>query len=331
MYISPIYTYYNCIIWLKLCLLSFFYYYLVAKFSLSRARYIYNVLYSPNREVIRLSIIQALIKTAPIFAQAMREQFTISVYDETHIVYYYQRGNFDLGFKTGDPVAPGFENFKMLEDKANPTRVFFPADMFGYPLEGITIPIHEDGKLVAVFGIYYEQTNQQNLEGVVSESKSISESLVDMVQHVASHAQQLQATSEQILQNSRITVEKSSKINEVASLIKEISEQTNLLGLNAAIEAARVGELGAGFGVVATEVRKLSVNAKQATGDIENALREVQESIRNMEREIEQITSSSQEQATLVGSFTDVIERLQASSTTMQELSDNLYHYAVKK
>ncbi|WPP43761.1 methyl-accepting chemotaxis protein [Paenibacillus hunanensis] len=261
----------------------------------------------------------------------MREQFTISVYDETHIVYYYQRGNFDLGFKTGDPVAPGFENFKMLEDKVNPTRVFFPADMFGYPLEGITIPIHEDGKLAAVFGIYYEQTNQQNLEGVVSESKSISESLVDMVQHVASHAQQLQATSEQILQNSRITVEKSSKINEVASLIKEISEQTNLLGLNAAIEAARVGELGAGFGVVATEVRKLSVNAKQATGDIENALREVQESIRNMEREIEQITSSSQEQATLVGSFTDVIERLQASSTTMQELSDNLYHYAVKK
>ncbi len=274
-----------------------------------------------------MSMIEALVQTIPFFTKALRESVTISLYDKSHIIFYQQIGNFDLGFKTGDPVAPGFENFAMVADKRNPSSIDLPAEMFGVPLEGIVVPVHENGELVAVFGIYYEQTNEQNLNQLVSDSHSIAQNLVDMVQHIASHAQQLQATSEQILDNSRITVEKSSKINEVATLIKEISEQTNLLGLNAAIEAARVGELGAGFGVVATEVRKLSVNAKQATGDIESALRDVQDSIRKMEREIEQITSSSKEQALLVSSFTDVIDRLQNASASMQDIADNMYYY----
>ncbi|MDP4096248.1 methyl-accepting chemotaxis protein [Paenibacillus sp. P96] len=150
-----------------------------------------------------------------------------------------------------------------------------------------------------------------------------------MVQHVAAHSQELQATSEQILQNSKQAVENSSKINQVATFIKEISDQTNLLGLNAAIEAARVGEAGAGFGVVAQEVRKLSVESKQATTDIEAALKDVQNSMRQMEHEIAQIAASSQEQASLVGQFTEVIERMQKASDTMKELAGNLTVYNV--
>ncbi|MGA3881991.1 methyl-accepting chemotaxis protein, partial [Bacillus pumilus] len=101
------------------------------------------------------------------------------------------------------------------------------------------------------------------------ESNEASEKLVAMVQQVAAHSEEPQATSEQILQNTKTTVENSSNINQVSNLIKGISDQTNLLGLNASIEDARVGEAGAGGGGVATEVRKLSTHAKQATTDIE--------------------------------------------------------------
>ncbi|WP_046212570.1 methyl-accepting chemotaxis protein [Paenibacillus wulumuqiensis] len=278
-----------------------------------------------------MSVVDALISVIPYFTKGLREKAAVSVYDHEKILFYEQLGDFNLGYSTGSALDPSFHNFNGVKDKKNPSISFFPAEVFGYPLEGISVPIIENNKLVAMFNVFYEQTTALNLDKIVDESRSISNSLVDMVQHVAAHAEELQATSEQILQNSKTTVQKSSKINEVATLIKEISEQTNLLGLNAAIEAARVGELGAGFGVVATEVRKLSVNAKQATGDIETALRDVQESIRNMEREIEQITSSSKEQATLVSSFTDVIERLQNTSATMQSLADNLYHYSTPK
>ncbi len=276
-----------------------------------------------------MGVVDSLLGIMPYIGKMLREKATVSMYDRQKVLYYEQLGDFDLGFRTGVDLAPGFEDFKGVADKVNAVVVSYPSEVFGVPLEGINIPVYDGSELVAMLLVMYEQTTQNNLEAIISESRSISDSLVDMVQHVAAHAEELQATSEQILENSRVTVEKSSKINEVATLIKEISEQTNLLGLNAAIEAARVGELGAGFGVVATEVRKLSVNAKQATGDIENALREVQESIRKMELEIAQITSSSQEQASLVSSFTDVIERLHGTSSTMQTLANNLYHYSV--
>ncbi|NGZ75759.1 methyl-accepting chemotaxis protein [Saccharibacillus alkalitolerans] len=276
-----------------------------------------------------MSIVDSMIAAAPYLGKMMRENTAITIYDRTHILYYAQYGNFDLGLKSGEALLPGFENFGALKGSKNPTLAEYPADMFGYgyPLHAVIIPLLEENEVEAVLTVTYDQTNQEKLKSIASDNRTIADNLVEMVQHVAAHSQELQATSEQILQNTKIAVQNSGKITNVATLIKEISDQTNMLGLNAAIEAARVGELGAGFGVVATEVRKLAVHSKTATADIEVALKDVQESIRVMEREISQIVASSQEQADLVTTFTDVIERLQQTGEAMQELSGSLTRY----
>lgn len=89
--------------------------------------------------------------------------------------------------------------------------------------------------------------------------------------------------------------------------------------MNAAIEAARVGEAGAGFGVVAKEIRKLSVDTKEATARIEDSLLSVRQSIQGMENELGEITASSQEQAELVNNFMSTIEQLNETNKQLKQ------------
>ena len=71
----------------------------------------------------------------------------------------------------------------------------------------------------------------------------------------------------------------SNEINVILGYIKDIANQTKMLGLNASIEAARVGDMGKGFSVVASEIRKLSESSKETTASISSLLEKIQESV----------------------------------------------------
>jgi len=135
-------------------------------------------------------------------------------------------------------------------------------------------------------------------KGVVEQTVSNINNLAGEVQRVATVIHELE--------------QKSSNINSVIAVIQEIAEQTNLLALNAAIEAARAGEQGRGFAVVADEVRTLANRTQESTHEINQIIHEFRDVTKQAVATMEQSRHQAQDsvaQATVAGQSLDEITR----------------------
>lgn len=200
--------------------------------------------------------------------------------------------------------------------------------------------------------------NQQSgqIEQVASAASEMSQTIIDMAQN-ASYSSEAAKTSYNTAQKGMEVVreviediqslareindaserlqmlgKRSEEIGEILMVIQDIADQTNLLALNAAIEAARAGEQGRGFAVVADEVRKLAEKTAQATDDIADKIKAIQDetemTIEVMKRgtdsfqeSVEKATHAGNALNEIVNSSGQVMEMVQRIATATEEQS----------
>ncbi len=129
-------------------------------------------------------------------------------------------------------------------------------------------------------------------------------------------------------ENAKVRVERlvqlTARINEIVEVVTSIAEQTNLLALNAAIEAARAGEAGKGFAVVADEIRKLADESRKAAEEISSVLSKVNEGIKVTGDEMEEVVKAVRNSEKGVEEMGAVFEKLIDMSKVVLDRSENL-------
>jgi hypothetical protein len=155
--------------------------------------------------------------------------------------------------------------------------------------------------------------------GSAGETFGVAQANRDAIDRISGTLSQLSANSATAAGKVAALGERATRIVSIVNLIKEIADQTNLLALNAAIEAARAGEQGRGFAVVADEVRKLAERTTKATSEISLLVGQIGEDTGGATESMALLSRETQRASVEGGSASDNMQRLLQLATRMEQ------------
>jgi methyl-accepting chemotaxis protein len=178
-------------------------------------------------------------------------------------------------------------------------------------------------KITLVMG----KTNEISL--IAKDTKYSIKQGVDTMQTLNSKANSTTEITQQIIHNIETLEEKSKSISKIVGTINSIAAETNLLSLNASIEAARAGAAGSGFKVVATEIRKLADQSVQAVHEIETLIKDIQKETKAVVITANQAETIVMEQGVAVGdtekSFSDMNDHVERLIENVAMILDSIH------
>ena len=269
-----------------------------------------------DQEISGSQLLELFMKLAPYLNDALPQDVGISITKNGRYAMYVPGNKFNLNTPVGAEVVGAT---KQVCETGNRIVRIIPKEksLLGQAYVACAMPIKENGQTIGCVTTTQSVSTMDKVSHAAAELAASSGSLANGVSTVTNQSKgvtqacaRLQALGDQLT-----TVAKST--DEIVSFISGVAGQTNLLGLNAAIEAARVGEAGRGFGVVADEVRKLAVASSESVKRITASLSEMHETIKVLAQEIKSIEGS-------VGSQDDSVKELAAAVHSLNIMAGQL-------
>lgn len=264
-------------------------------------------------------IFEALEISAPIIKELFKEDTSVVIEDSKEILFVSEGKTIKPPSKVGDEVERNPVR-DMVNSEKRTIHTVLTKEEHGVDLKLISIPIKDSNNNVK--GILCLTRNTEKESHVRTISKELMASLVETnkaINGIEEGAEKLSDNVNEIIdkvEKTEININESSKVLE---LIKSISKQVNMLGLNASIEAAKAGDNGKGFSVVATEMRKLSQLSGEASKQISSYLDDMKNNIASITKSMHNLGDISVSQGQNIEEVSTTIEEITLNSKRLVE------------
>ena len=259
------------------------------------------------------AVLEKYIETIPVIKDAFGMDIMMSITDGYEFLAYWPGFKMVADIHVGDklnhddPMWTSFTTGKKLEQVC-------PADVYGFAFRAITIAIKDGSQIVGTMGIAISMENE-------TFTNAASEELLESINIVRGDIEgmnqdndQIQKSGESITRSTERIVNHVNDIQGFAKDIQKISNKTNMLALNASIEAARSGEVGKGFAVVAEEMRNLANDTKTSSEKILDILGQFMDDLEEMEKSMKKQEASQLEQSELSEKLFKEIQKIEETT-----------------
>lgn len=270
---------------------------------------------------------QALDRIACVLPQIC-DLFTsgvgVSMTDREKFVLYVPGKRRDLKIPPGREIKGGNAISVAMQEKRLVAKRL-DKSLYGEVLIAVAVPIfNEDNEVIGAVNAYETVEQEEALKEVAAQLTDSITVLASTSEEISAQSQQVASTSKELARYAEGSQHKVEETNEVLHMIKAISEQTNLLGLNAAIEAARVGDLGRGFGVVAEEIRKLAATSAASIKRGEGIVRDIQQHSAETTNQVQKIDAVINQIAEALAHLTEAVQQVALMGQRLDGLAANL-------
>ncbi|MEW5919607.1 MAG: methyl-accepting chemotaxis protein [Bacillota bacterium] len=271
-------------------------------------------------------LIDCIVAAAPFFQKLSNMDVAVAVADRNQTLLEYIPGKKIDHKQTPGAVCPEKTILwqSVLAEKKLVKKV--GKEAFGFPYLGIAVPIKDQkGNILGGISLTQALDKQDMLLTMADELQKAIHDTSAATEKLAGEAQELSAIGDTLSQLSKVLANEVSETDSVLKIIKKITGQTNLLGLNASIEAARVGEKGRGFGVVAAEIRKLAEHSSSSLKQIEtilHTLRDVSDQISEVIGSIGEIAGGQAEDSQKVA---ETVQKISLMADKLVSYSEEMF------
>lgn len=274
-------------------------------------------------------VFERMIYASPIISELFEGNAAINICDKKQCLYALDGKNLKAPMYIGQVIDNDIMDRNGINEniyvKKRSFSSIYDKETYGLSFKAITTPvINEAREVVGWIGVsvnteQYEEimVATEELKNSLKETKSTASEITNGVVNLSEKLNFLAENTE----NTEILI---SEGTEALKLVENISRQSNLLGLNAAIEASRAGEYGKGFSVVASEMRKLAVNSAESSKKIAYALTEMSNAIKAITKTISELGQISTNQAASLEELSATVEEISLNSEVLVEhVKDN--------